>query len=75
MIRAGAIAKQVIKELESMGIDVKNGATGQVAEDAKQAFVGRSLSDYYTEGEPYASWHIIEKKLFLRTVLRDVVLA
>ena len=50
MIRAGAIAKRVLKELESMGIDVKNGSTGEVADKAKEAFAGRTLSDYYTEG-------------------------
>lgn len=51
MIRAGAIAKQVIKELELMGVDVNNGSTGEVAEKAKAAFAGRSLTDYYTEGK------------------------
>ena len=38
-------------ELESMGIDVKNGSTGEVADKAKEAFAGRTLSDYYTEGQ------------------------
>ena len=51
MIRAGAIAKQVITELEAMGVDIKDGATGDVAAAAKQAFAGRTLSDYYTEGK------------------------
>lgn len=50
MIRAGAIAKQVITELEGMGVDIKEGATGDVADSAKAAFAGRSLGDYYTEG-------------------------
>ena len=51
MIRASAIAKQVMKELEFMGVDVNNGSTGEVAEKAKAAFAGRSLTDYYTEGK------------------------
>ena len=34
-----------------MGVDIKAGATGEVAEKAKEAFVGRTLSDYYTEGK------------------------
>lgn len=51
MIRAGAVAKQVIVELESMGVDIKTGATGDVADAAKAAFVNRTLDDYYTEGK------------------------
>jgi hypothetical protein len=51
MIRAGAIAKQVIVELESMGVDIKTGATGDIADAAKAAFAGRTLDSYYTEGE------------------------
>ena len=50
MARAGAVAKQVIVELESMGIDIKNGTTGDLADAAKAAFAGRTLDDYYTEG-------------------------
>ncbi len=51
MIRAGAVAKQVIVELESMGVDIKNGTTGDLAVAAKAAFAGRTLDDYYTEGK------------------------
>ena len=51
MIRAGAVAKQVIVELESMGVDIKSGATGDLADAAKAAFVNRTLNDYYTEGK------------------------
>jgi hypothetical protein len=43
MIRAGAVAKRVIKELEEMGVDIKNGATGALAASAKAAFAGRNL--------------------------------
>ena len=50
MARAGAVAKQVIVELESMGIDIKNGTSGDLADAAKAAFAGRTLDDYYTEG-------------------------
>ena len=50
MIRAGAVAKQVIVELESMGVDIKTGTTGDLADAAKAAFAGRTLDDYYTEG-------------------------
>lgn len=50
MIRAGAIAKQVLKELEGMGIDIKQGTTGASADSAKAAFAGRTTKDYYTEG-------------------------
>jgi len=51
MIRAGAVAKQVIAELEELGVDIKEGATGDIAAAAKEAFAGRTLDDYYTEGE------------------------
>ena len=50
MARAGAVAKRVIVELESMGIDIKNGTTGDLADAAKAAFAGRTLDDCYTEG-------------------------
>lgn len=52
MVRAGSIAKQVIKELEGLGIDTKKGSPG-TAEAAKAlaAFKGRTLKDYYTEGK------------------------
>lgn len=56
MIRAGAVAKQVIVELESMGVDIKTGATGDIADAAKAAFAGRTLDDYYTEGR-FAPYH------------------
>jgi len=51
MIRAGAIAKKVLAELEGMGVDTKAGATGELAATAKAAFAGRTLNDYYTEGK------------------------
>ena len=50
MIRAGAIARKVLMELEDMGCDTSMGCTGDVADAAKAAFAGRSLDDYYTEG-------------------------
>lgn len=49
MIRTGAIAKKVIDELEGMGCDTKMGCPSMAA--AKTAFAGRTLSDYYTEGQ------------------------
>lgn len=52
MIRAGAIAKQVVSELKGMGVDISKGASGALAAQAKAAFAGRTLSDYYTEGMP-----------------------
>jgi hypothetical protein len=51
MIRAGAIAKQVIVELEGLGVDIKAGATGTIAADAKAAFTNRTLDSYYKSGE------------------------
>jgi hypothetical protein len=51
MIRAGAVAKQVIDELKSLGVDIKTGATGALATTAKAAFAGRTLDSYYTKGE------------------------
>ena len=49
MVRAGAIAKQIIDELEAdFGCNVTTGCPGN--EDAREAFLGRSLHDYYTEG-------------------------
>lgn len=50
MVRAGAIARQVLNELEEMGCDTKTGCTGSVATAAKAAFSKRTLDDYYTEG-------------------------
>eukprot|EP00956_Cyclotella_meneghiniana_P019253 scaffold32871_cov31-Cyclotella_meneghiniana.AAC.2 len=52
MIRAGAIAKLVIKELEGLGVDIKTGAeTDALAASAKAAFAGRVLNDYYIAGK------------------------
>jgi hypothetical protein len=48
MVRAGAVAKKVIDELESLGCDIKVGCPGD--EGAIAAFASRTLSDYYTEG-------------------------
>lgn len=50
MVRAGAIAKQVVAELKAMNVDIKAGATGDAATAAKAKFAGRRLSNYYTEG-------------------------
>ena len=53
MIRAGAIAKRVLEELENMGCDPKTGCpNSDVGDDVLKAFVGRTLADYYTEGKP-----------------------
>lgn len=53
MIRAGAIAKLVIKELEGLGVDIKTGAgsNAALAASAKAAFAGRVLNDYYIAGK------------------------
>jgi len=51
MIRAGAIAKKVIQELEDMECDTTTGCTGAVADTARATFAGRTLNDYYTEGK------------------------
>lgn len=51
MIRAGAVAKKVLEELEGMGCDTTTGCTGATADAAKAAFAGRTLDDYYTEGK------------------------
>jgi hypothetical protein len=48
MIRAGAVARQVIDELEQLGCDTKVGCPNNW--NATLAFAGRTLSDYYTEG-------------------------
>ena len=50
MVRAGAIAKAVIEELEGMGCNTKTGCASMAA-SAKSAFAGRALADYYTEGK------------------------
>lgn len=47
MIRAGAIARQVVDELEAMGCDTKVGCPDMDI----SAFNGRTLADYYTEGK------------------------
>ena len=51
MIRAGAVAKQVIDELVTLGVDIKTGATGDLATTAKARFAGKTLDDYYKSGE------------------------
>jgi hypothetical protein len=51
MIRAGAVAKQVIDELVGLGVNIKTGATGALASTAKDQFAGRTLDDYYKAGE------------------------
>lgn len=48
MARAGAIARQVIDELERLGCDTTVGCPNNTI--AKAAFRNRNLSDYYTEG-------------------------
>lgn len=54
MIRAGAIARLVLNELQAMGIDTKTGASDEAAAAAaRQAFQGRTLNDYYTEGSDF----------------------
>jgi hypothetical protein len=50
MVRAGAIARQIIDELEELGCDTKEGCPG--LKEALDAFEGRTLEDYYTEGKP-----------------------
>jgi len=49
MTRAGAIAKRVVDELEELGCDTKTGCPDNTA--AMEAFAGRTLDDYYTEGK------------------------
>jgi hypothetical protein len=53
MTRSGAIAKQVLNELKSLGCDTKTGCPDN--QDAIDAFKGRSLDDYYTEGKNKSS--------------------
>lgn len=48
MARAGAIARRVIDELESLGCNTTLGCPNNTA--AMAAFQGRNLSYYYTEG-------------------------
>lgn len=48
MVRAGAIARQILNELASLGCDTMEGCPDN--EDAMTAFEGRTLADYYTEG-------------------------
>jgi hypothetical protein len=48
MIRAGAIARKVVNELESIGCVMATGCVGNTAAQAR--FEGRTLADYYTEG-------------------------
>jgi hypothetical protein len=49
MVRAGAIGRKVVNELESIGCDIKAGCVGNTAAMAR--FEGRTLEDYYTEGK------------------------
>ena len=49
MARSGAIARQVLDELESLGCNTMEGCEDNAA--AKEAFEGRTLEDYYTEGK------------------------
>jgi alkaline phosphatase len=49
MVRSGAIAKQVVDELEGLGCDTTTGCPDNSA--AMNAFRGRTLDDYYTEGK------------------------
>lgn len=49
MVRSGAIARKVIDELEGMGCDTKAGCPDNAM--AMEAFAGRTLADYYTEGK------------------------
>lgn len=52
MVRAGAIAKRVLNELKGYGINTTTGSPGTAqATAALNAFKGRVLSDYYTEGK------------------------
>jgi len=52
MVRAGAIAKKVLKELTDMGIDTKVGATtNETKAAAKAVFAGRTYNEYYTQGK------------------------
>ena len=48
MARSGAIARQVLDELKSLGCDTMKGCPDN--QDAIDAFKRRSLEDYYTEG-------------------------
>eukprot|EP00980_Cylindrotheca_fusiformis_P003941 scaffold871_cov130-Cylindrotheca_fusiformis.AAC.18 len=50
MVRAGAIARRVIDELEDEGCDTKKGGCDDTIKDL---FRGRTLDDYYTEGNDY----------------------
>jgi hypothetical protein len=52
MVRAGAIVRQVLNELEGLGVNTQTGAqTDELARKAKDAFEGRTLEDYYMEGK------------------------
>jgi hypothetical protein len=57
MVRAGTIAHQVIHELKTLGCNTKVGCPDNKA--AKDAFEGRTLGDYYTEGR----LHIIREQI------------
>jgi hypothetical protein len=46
--RSGAIAKQVAEELKGYSCDIVKGCPDN--EIAKEAFVNRTLHDYYTQG-------------------------
>ena len=51
MVRAGAIGKRVVDELTELGCDIATGcADTDIADTAREAFQGRTLDDYYTEG-------------------------
>lgn len=51
MVRAGAIARKVIDELEAMGCDTMVGCPdSDIGDMALTSFAGRTLADYYTEG-------------------------
>lgn len=56
MVRAGAIAKKVIEELEDAGCDIANGCDASL----KAQFAGRTIQDYYTEGKLSSKQYVIE---------------
>ena len=53
MVRAGAIARQVLDELVRLGCNTTFGGCPAPANEevVRKAFQGRTLSDYYTEGK------------------------
>lgn len=67
MVRSGAIAKRVIKELGELGCDPVSGeCPEELKQEAKDAFAGRTTADYYSEGNFHEVLCVLQNELHLK---------